>query len=57
MYLMYYLDDDEKRVYTLEVSTVCLPEASQTQWLSLQNARADASSRKAHGLAALSTTV
>ena len=44
MYLMYYLDDDDKRVYTLEVSTVCLPEASQTQWLSLQNARADASS-------------
>ena len=41
---MYYLDDDDKRVYTLEVSTVCLPEASQTQWLSLQNARADASS-------------
>ncbi len=57
MYLMYYLDDDEKRVYTLEVSTVCLPEASQTQWLSLQNARADASSRKDHGPAALSTTV
>ena len=44
MYLMYYLDDDDKKVYTLEVGTGCIPGAALTHQLSLQNARADASS-------------